>query len=491
MSSAFPIQTSERRVRRLRLRSRDAAATRRASSTLDDALRTASIPEAESGRLLVIRRLALGRISANASSTTLALLVEQTTHIAADRALRFDQPGADSADALLFPSRADAIVALGRRLAQSESSDEWYWNQIVPGWSTTATRVGRWRILLGTAREREGSAIIAGALAHEAEAGEALDEFIAAVRPEDVTPWCFLAGWQQPDDAGGTPADAALLSSSTRARLLDLQDRLGRSDRRVTWLGAVLAVHAQPSCAALSDLPRRVATWLRRASEDRGSDNPLDANRREKSATHDGTHAKRRTENAPAIRQKSDTAENDGLLDDANHAPAVRRAEDNAITSCAGLFLLVNGFARLRFARYLARNPATLEAGFPARLLSYVARKAGVAEDDPVLQALAALSDSSDKAPNAATVIIPEALFKAWLTAIQRWCARHAAIDWRELILRPGRVHITRTQIEVRFAPEQAEIALRRLALDVDPGWVPWLGRVIRFHYVDPDERPR
>jgi len=25
---------------------------------------------------------------------------------------------------------------------------------------------------------------------------------------------------------------------------------------------------------------------------------------------------------------------------------------------------------------------------------------------------------------------------------------------------------------------------VRRLGLDLDPGWLPWFGRVVRFHYL-------
>ena len=51
------------------------------------------------------------------------------------------------------------------------------------------------------------------------------------------------------------------------------------------------------------------------------------------------------------------------------------------------------------------------------------------------------------------------------------------------LIRRPGRVHISRTHIAAGFALSQIDVRLRRLALDVDPGWVPWMGRVVQFNY--------
>jgi hypothetical protein len=31
----------------------------------------------------------------------------------------------------------------------------------------------------------------------------------------------------------------------------------------------------------------------------------------------------------------------------------------------------------------------------------------------------------------------------------------------------------------------QVDMTVRRAGLDLDPGWVPWLGRVVQFHYLD------
>jgi len=30
---------------------------------------------------------------------------------------------------------------------------------------------------------------------------------------------------------------------------------------------------------------------------------------------------------------------------------------------------------------------------------------------------------------------------------------------------------------------ERVDIDIRRVGLDIDPGWVPWLGRTVTFHY--------
>ncbi|QRN93111.1 hypothetical protein JRI60_28325 [Archangium violaceum] len=69
-------------------------------------------------------------------------------------------------------------------------------------------------------------------------------------------------------------------------------------------------------------------------------------------------------------------------------------------------------------------------------------------------------------------------------TAARRWCRRYARLGLHELVRRPGRITATRTHVDVLFDIQQADIRVRSAGLDVDPGWVPWLGRVVRFHYL-------
>ena len=72
-----------------------------------------------------------------------------------------------------------------------------------------------------------------------------------------------------------------------------------------------------------------------------------------------------------------------------------------------------------------------------------------------------------------------------WLTAVRRWSRRRARMGLAALIRRPARVHASRTHIEVAFHMSQLDVRLRRMALDVDPGWVSWFGRIVQYQYVD------
>jgi len=55
---------------------------------------------------------------------------------------------------------------------------------------------------------------------------------------------------------------------------------------------------------------------------------------------------------------------------------------------------------------------------------------------------------------------------------------------WHPRVLRiPALVVYRRPELDVHFALSDLEIGVRRAGLDVDPGWIDWLGAIVRFHY--------
>lgn len=66
---------------------------------------------------------------------------------------------------------------------------------------------------------------------------------------------------------------------------------------------------------------------------------------------------------------------------------------------------------------------------------------------------------------------------------ISRYLFRYAGIGLRLLITRGGRIANTRTHLDVIFEFDQLDIRIRKAGLDINPGWVSWLGKVIQFHY--------
>jgi hypothetical protein len=53
----------------------------------------------------------------------------------------------------------------------------------------------------------------------------------------------------------------------------------------------------------------------------------------------------------------------------------------------------------------------------------------------------------------------------------------------RDIVARPGVFTVNRTDLDVSLALDDADVRIRTMGLDLDPGWLPWFGRVVRFHY--------
>jgi hypothetical protein len=72
-----------------------------------------------------------------------------------------------------------------------------------------------------------------------------------------------------------------------------------------------------------------------------------------------------------------------------------------------------------------------------------------------------------------------------WLRAARRWLRRSGGMGLASLVQRRGYISATPTHIDVHFSLNDVDMRVRRLGLDIDPGWLPWFGRVVSFHFVD------
>jgi hypothetical protein len=152
--------------------------------------------------------------------------------------------------------------------------------------------------------------------------------------------------------------------------------------------------------------------------------------------------------------------------------PAAETLDGARATAAAGLFFLVPLLDRLGIAAAVADDPALED--LPRRILLAVADRTRVPADDPVRLMLA-----DDEEPPATPAV------EAWTARLRRWCRVEARIGLYDLVRRPGRVAATRTHLDLTLPLAAADARVRAAGLDLDPGWVPWLGRVVAFHYED------
>lgn len=168
---------------------------------------------------------------------------------------------------------------------------------------------------------------------------------------------------------------------------------------------------------------------------------------------------------------------------------------ERAATRAAGLLFLLRVLEQRGFPAWLDSDPERT-ATWPARLFACLLTRLAVPGEDPAwllaydagldiactarsrqaCTASKAVGHAGDHEGSAAAVTF-------WLRECRRWLRRVAGIGIADLVIKPGMLSLTRTHVDVWLEPDQADIRIRRAGLDVDPGWVPWLGRVVRFHY--------
>jgi hypothetical protein len=167
-------------------------------------------------------------------------------------------------------------------------------------------------------------------------------------------------------------------------------------------------------------------------------------------------------------------------------------------TGAAGLFFLLNALERLGVSEAMATDLASVAPNFVTQVLHRLALYAGVADDDPIKIWLDSVVPSvSDEEPLPCEPswwpanLVPdryaaplEYVLRVWCLAVRRWCWRTGKVTVRDVVSRAGVFSVSRTDLDVSLPIEEADIRVRRIGLDLDPGWLPWFGRVVRFHYL-------
>jgi len=417
------------RVGHLRLRAADAVQAGRGARRIEDALRCASLPD-RGATLLLVRRLALGRIAADASTQTLALRIESRLR----SVTRWHQgTAADDdphAEAVWFTDRVQALAALALRLAEQRPVQAWYWSRLLQPSSTGAVDVPT---LAATLQ----------ALAREAVAPVALPALVATLL-QRVERRVLLGLFTPPaaaallHDAGIASVDAPL-DTATRAKT--------GTGSGTDWIAALQAHDAaMPShgndrvyAPASPDVP--MAAWADRPAV------------------------------APTALPAAVPAGSNPVQAPAPTTPATMPLPFDITlpTLAGGALFLLPVLARLGFAA----------EGYPAlaaRVIGRALERLQVPADDP-LRALFTPRRAADA--DAATEVLAE----TWLDACRHALRRRFRIGLASLVLRPASVAATRSHVDVHFALAATDLRVRRHGFDLDPGWLPWFGRVVAFHF--------
>jgi hypothetical protein len=139
-------------------------------------------------------------------------------------------------------------------------------------------------------------------------------------------------------------------------------------------------------------------------------------------------------------------------------------------TAWGGVLFLINALQRLHIEVLLDRAGSDAPTGW--RLLHDLGIALGMPEDEPLATFLAA--------QDLETRVVPDLLAEL-LGDIEALYQPQG--PWPLPLAQPGRLRATETHLDLGLQVTDIDIAVRLAGLDFDPGWVPWLGRVVAFHY--------
>jgi hypothetical protein len=544
---------------------------------VEDALRTASLPETDGGRLYFVRHLDLGVIDPERAPGAVAQRIEQRFAALRTIAVHAATPHAASSPVVYFNDALEPFIVLVRRIAAGTRPSAWFWAVAVPGYSPNLPYEQALRAAVSGALTTPGGGAAAAALMAALNDTE-IDGLCHAMCEADARAWLSAFPLDHGDAPLALASSEPALSSPWQRVLERWARRWGEQDLRTRWLAVVAVCAHAPGNVARPGVMRRAARAIRAlrlvsqpapSDEGRGRAriSPVSPARRRElydasvrteptkpgsaasvAADAGGRHADTgavasvaadaggRRADAGAVGQGEPAAGSSELSvplpvsvaisvpdqDSRELAPPHPSFEPPPASSdlapptgaggqrvslaptetrqyaflplrsprrvlwegallptvAGGLLFLVRAFIRLGFPAWLEARPALWDSGFAVRLLCEVGILARIPPEDPSL-ALWGVEDHPELSLAERKVVC------GWCLRLARWTRRFTGLSLGAVISRPAHIVATRTHVDVVFGHCDADVRIRAAGLDTDPGWVPWLGRVIQFHFTD------
>jgi hypothetical protein len=525
----------ERVVQHARLapaREEDAPALRFA---LEDALNTVDF--ADCGRLIVVRRLLLSAVPPRAGPTLLARALQNAWRALAMRAVSYDHPQAASADAVYFGSRWQARLAWLAAFASGTGLQAWYWQTALPELKDLAAAHSKaqaleqlvetllqestldtlaalrsWpdAVLAQLARRLPDATtqrLLAAAVSHHsARVAAAPDQrtwttpmaTLTALRAHWATVAQRLLAQMPLDESAGALVAALWLASAQvdRPTLDEVRSLIANADTLST------AKHDSPEAsggaASMITVRSSLAFAVPSGADAGDAVRRADAMRAPLPRSPDAVS----TPNGVTARSIRRVEVDLPTLASARSLPARGVAlsrlpwlTDGALTRQGGLLFAIRLLQVLGFERWLAQQAAPLRRPFAHAWFAHTLRVHAARLDDPQHAWFEPTAAEQELLAHARFVEASQFLdarqaLRLWRARAGRALRRQAGLTLPQLADRQAWASSSATHIDLVFAQDQVDLRIRRLGLDSDPGWVPWLGRIVSFHFVAADCLP-
>jgi len=301
-------------------------------------------------------------------------------------------------------------------------------------------------------------------------------------------------------------------SSSLSRQAYGLVAGFSPDDPRVRLAAFLQWIRSRPQALRTPDAPKQFARWCAQlvgpevvvTADEAGRDAPHDAARGAAAAPRAGDDeaqmaAGERDLESPTAKLRVESAMTgstplagrrlEPVANGASAAAPERAADELAsevATEHAGTFRLVCFLERREAQATLAESGWWRDHGRGFGLLQALVRSLGLPPQDPLdalLAGLVAAETQVDDVPEP-----PPSLVESLLSLGPRLYGNE--LFGPSLLRARGRVKLTPSRIDVVLPGSAVDLELRLAGLDLDPGFVPWLGRIVRFHYRFDEGRP-
>jgi hypothetical protein len=515
----------------------------RIAYSLEEALRLAILPGEDEGRIYCFRRVSLSGISAEANRRVWMEQVQRVLGVLAAQAVHAGDPSAGAANAVYFNNIEEALEILLRKAVRATGAarfaiPEWFANSAI-GIEPESSYAAQIPAIIERLRPQSMAPAAAASILFAALGSADPVAMLTAIPIAAIREWVRELEGQT---SFATSAQPVQLPSEVKIALQRAASHFGWKDPATVWLAAQAVLMLSPSALNSGTVVKRARATLRvleeeqlRKPQDQGAaalresaapqlvfDDEDESTPRLPSLRDGSARSAPPDElKLPRMRAREGEVPPSGFTPTSEEMAA--KFESSAIkltalpaakppllgesTQAAGLYFLLNVLRTLGIVRALEACPALTESDLTVHILRQLATKANVASDDPILLCLA-LPQPAFALPAEILANLPmqsevwpkgfvasrraglhsDCFLRVWTVATKRWLWRMGRLTLREVVNRNGRVWLTRTDLDVTFPLAAADLRIRRIGLDIDPGWLPWFGecgRVVRFHYRD------
>jgi hypothetical protein len=542
------LQRGDRTVQRVRLRLPAAAQPSRIRVALEEALRLAALPGEDEGRAFYFRRISFQNLPAAAPRSLWLHACQSELRRMADRAVHGRDHGAAAAEAVYFLSQQEALEWFLGGLLRTSAPEPWF-ASMISGVAASESPAMQFVAAIECLRQLPSGwfAAATGLFAALSAGARDLAPLLASIPP------AVVSGWLR--ELGGTNLCGPFPAPVSAERLSQLRDIIASSAFRPAsavypraaqpgqmrrdvepwplWLAALGIVAECPAELLRGSLMESARSLVSRIAQSAALAPPSAGDAQQAP----GSEGVIPGNGDLALESDAEPARHADWFDKQTSSDLL--LDPSLPTEAAGLYFLLNAIERLGIEAAVEAAPQLSRFGFLPQLLLALAVEAGVSAADPALRwprmemaALqpaipdSAIRDSAIpnvavdrdhgratsvlagavlagavlvgpcwprifKAPSDAVSIGAARLVRVWALAVRRWCWSHARLGLAEIVNRPGRILLTRADLDVTLPLSSVDLRIRRAGLDLDPGWVPWFGRVVRFHYHVPSPEAR